>query len=777
MKGRKTGYLYLLSVATVALLIWGTILSIRQPYTGVFWEYSTGIVYQVDNSHPSAYQIHKGDQVISGGGHPANQVYRLISGRVGETITLVINRDGRRILADMLLQVPGIKLLVSRLIPISIALAFSLVGGIIYAFSKVSRQNIQFFLFCQTLAITLGAGAISSFSEEWVKLLFQLGLVWSGFFAIHLHTVFPTGISFRFKKPLLILLSGGAVLLTCLIFLSWFTARSVSLACLIYLGISFLIVLFLWSQSFFKAGSAGERKQAGILAFSWIIGLSPLVIFSIIPNILMGVTMFPYEISMGSLILLPVGYGYAIKRYKIGIDQKMHRGATYTLVMLVMAGIFAVSYSMEQRVIGDHMKYHPIWELTTTLALVASTRLIYNYLTVFSEKLLYGSWYDYRSVVQGVSSSLKMQGYDPISIAKVICQSVGKSMQLEYAAIVLYDGSLISYQSGKEIQIDQQPDEIVDLLCRAAPGSTVEIGNQARSELAKSLQEHGIQMEMGDHVQFIIPLHGSRDLLGVFVLGNKIGLGEVNRRDREILESVIQQAKIGIENARLIDELQKHTETIERMHQRVVQVREGERKRVSRDLHDLIIQSLVGLSFQVKQMYGKGSSLADMDWADMQNEIARIVEEARRICTALRPASLEVVGLVSTIETRIAELEEHAPFLIRLDTVGSEKLDLPEDVVVTLYRFFNESMINIEKHAQADQVKIFVEFNSNEIRMNIEDNGRGFSLPENLEDLTVNQHFGLVGQQELLAMVNGSLRIISQPGEGCSITATVPLLA
>ena len=66
MKGRKTGYLYILSVATFALLIWGTILSIRQPYTGVFWEYSTGIVYQVDDSHPSAYQVHKGDQVISG---------------------------------------------------------------------------------------------------------------------------------------------------------------------------------------------------------------------------------------------------------------------------------------------------------------------------------------------------------------------------------------------------------------------------------------------------------------------------------------------------------------------------------------------------------------------------------------------------------------------------------------------------------------------------------------------------------------------------------------
>jgi hypothetical protein len=240
MKGRKTGALYLLSVGNHCPIDLGNnFIDSPTLHRGFSWEYSTGIIYEVDGTHPSAYQIHKGDQVISGEGHPAHQVYRLISGRVGETITLVINRGGHRILADMQLLAPDIKLLVSRLIPILIALAFSIAGGVIYAFSRVSKQNIQFFLFCQTLAVTLGAGAISSFSDEWVKLLFQLGLVWSGFFAIHLHTIFPTGISFRFKKPLLILISSGAVLLTILIFMSWFTARSISLACLIYLGISF----------------------------------------------------------------------------------------------------------------------------------------------------------------------------------------------------------------------------------------------------------------------------------------------------------------------------------------------------------------------------------------------------------------------------------------------------------------------------------------------------------------------------------------------------------
>ncbi len=781
MKGRKTGYLYLLSVAAFALLAWGTILSIRQPYTGIFWEYTTGIVYEVDPAHPSAYQIHKGDQVISGEGHPASEVYRLISGQVGKSITLVVSRDGHTLLAKMELQAPSLKLVVGRLIPLLIALAFCLVGGIIYAFSKVTFQNVLFFLFCQTLAITLGTGAISSFSEEWVKQVFLLGMIWSSFFAVYLHTIFPTRISFRFKNPLLFLLSGLAVVLSIMILINWFVDQSgesrhhLSMTCLAYLGINFLIVLFLWIRSLFKTGSANERRQAGILAISWILGLTPLVIFSIIPHLLTGVTMFPYEISMASLILLPAGYGFAIQRYKIGIDRNMHRGSTYALVVLVMAAIFAVSYSLEMRFLGDRINYHPVWELFTTLLLVASTRVIYNHLTIFTEKLLYGSWYDYRSVVHSVSSSLKTQSYDPISIAKTICRSIGKSMQLEYAAMVLYDGTFVSFESGKDLQAGQQPVELVNLLCQAAPGTTIEISEETRRQLAQNLEMRDIQIDAGENIQFIVPLLGSRDTLGVFVLGNKIGRGVINNRDREILESVIQQARISIENARLFDELQKHTETIERMHHQVIQVREGERKRVSRDLHDLVIQSLVTLSMYLNQLHQKNSSLEANDWTEAQTKISRIVEEARRICTNLRPASLEVVGLIQTIKARITELEEHAPFLIRLETVGTERPDFSEDVIVTLYRFFNECLMNIQKHAQADHVKILVEFRQNEIRMNIEDNGRGFVLPDNLEDLTIHKHFGLVGQQELLATVNGSLQIYSQPGEGCSITATVPL--
>jgi two-component system sensor histidine kinase DegS len=135
-----------------------------------------------------------------------------------------------------------------------------------------------------------------------------------------------------------------------------------------------------------------------------------------------------------------------------------------------------------------------------------------------------------------------------------------------------------------------------------------------------------------------------------------------------------------------------------------------------------------------------------------------------------------MLGLIPTIRSRIVDLEETAPFLIRLGVAGDETQQLPEEVAVNLYRFFNESLINIQKHANADHVDIEIELGAEGIQICIKDNGEGFEVPERLDDLARNQHFGLVGLQELLSMVGGKMEIFSTPGAGSSIIASVPLL-
>jgi signal transduction histidine kinase len=371
---------------------------------------------------------------------------------------------------------------------------------------------------------------------------------------------------------------------------------------------------------------------------------------------------------------------------------------------------------------------------------------------------------------------LKTPGFDPLSIAEVICDTTGKSMQLEYAALFLYDGSYVSYEKGRDLQAGQQPIEILNLLYEAVQESSVQISEEYRMRIEECMSNNGIRVDLREKVQYVVPLQGTRGLLGAFILGNKMGHGVVTKADWEILESVTLQARIGIENARMIGELQEHSNTINRLHRKVIQAREEERKRVSRDLHDMVIQSLVGLNMHLEEMKLHSEVIPNIDWETPQKETLRIVSEARRICTDLRPASLDMFGLIPTIRSRIVDLEEHAPFLIHLEVTGDESQVIPEEIAINLYRFFNESLINIQKHANADHVEISIDLYPEEVKIQIKDNGDGFEVPDRLDDLAKNQHFGLVGLQELLTMVGGKINIHSTPGMGSSITACVPLL-
>lgn len=781
MKGRKTAYLYLLSAATLTLIIWSTFTSIRQPNIGVFWEYSTGIVYQIDPSHPSTYQVHLGDHVVAGNGHPASEVYRLISGMAGQSITLTIERNGTAVTVLMQLIKPNTRLLVSRLSSLLIALAFCASSSILYAFSKVTKQNIVFFLYCQVLAVTLASGAISSFSTPWLKTLFEAGVLWSGVLAVHLHTIFPNGVAFSLKKPLLRLVSSTACLLSAALFvkqaahLTGISDQLLGLACLGYLVLSFLIVLFLWSRSFFHATSANEREQAGIMALFGILGFSPLMVFSIIPHILMGSTLIPYDISLAGLIVLPIGYSYAIHHYKIGMDRTLHRGATFVLVLMVMAGLFTISFSLEQKFLGNLIAFHPIWELITTLTLAVTFRLVYDRLTIFTEKLLYGNWYDFRSIVHTVSNTLKATGTDPKSIAAAICQMIGRSMQLEYAALFLYDGEYIAYEVGKDMQMSQQPIEILDCLYEEIQETMLEMTEANQELIFGSLAELGVNdSSLRERVQFVVPIGDSQNKLGVFILGNKLGRGILTTTDWEILDAVMQQAKTGIENARLIQELQEHALVIRSMHRKVGITREDEQKRVARDLHDIVVQALIGLKFSVENLR---SAKADAEaWENTQRKIQQIVADTRQICSNLRLTSLEKEGLIATLRSFTQQLNQQTPFHVHLYVSGNENQVISEEVGLTLFRFFNECISNIQKHAQADRVIIQIDIQPEELKMVIQDNGRGFQVPSRLDALAFEQHFGLVGQQELLAMIDGSLQIFSAPGEGSCISARVPLL-
>lgn len=210
----------------------------------------------------------------------------------------------------------------------------------------------------------------------------------------------------------------------------------------------------------------------------------------------------------------------------------------------------------------------------------------------------------------------------------------------------------------------------------------------------------------------------------------------------EIIEVVVRQAKAALENAYLLKEVRQRSEHINRLHRQLLEAREEERKRVARDLHDQTIQALAGLNYQIARIKKRQNPELWDELNLLQNEVQQILREVRQICADLRPPGLDDMGLASAIRSRLAVFRSHSSLQIELAV--EDGLDPREEISLTLYRCFQEALMNVQKHAQASRVSIDLKKDQGDIMLIIEDDGQGFILPEKLEDFTEVQHFGLV---------------------------------
>jgi two-component system sensor histidine kinase DegS len=106
---------------------------------------------------------------------------------------------------------------------------------------------------------------------------------------------------------------------------------------------------------------------------------------------------------------------------------------------------------------------------------------------------------------------------------------------------------------------------------------------------------------------------------------------------------------------------------------------------------------------------------------------------------------------------------------------GNEDQEISEEVKLCIYRLVQESLINVQKHSDADHVEVWVQITSEKIMVSITDNGVGFEVPERFGELTQEKHFGLVGLKEMVEAVSGEFQVNSKPGSGCVLSVEVPL--
>ncbi|TWI81115.1 PAS domain S-box-containing protein [Lacibacter cauensis] len=221
-------------------------------------------------------------------------------------------------------------------------------------------------------------------------------------------------------------------------------------------------------------------------------------------------------------------------------------------------------------------------------------------------------------------------------------------------------------------------------------------------------------------------------------------------------------------------ELQDSYQQIRRLTNYLQNIREEERTHIAREIHDELGQQLTVLKMDVAWMKKKITAGDTASVSVKMNEMLEILDGAvasvRRIATELRPSLLDDIGLIAAIEWQIDVFSKRTGITVNLEKTGDPLL-LPDAYVTGLFRILQESLTNITRHSNANQVDIHLKNQNKEFILYIQDNGNGFDINE----ISGKKTLGLLGMRERSIAMDGTFTVKSKPGEGTKIEVRVPL--
>jgi signal transduction histidine kinase len=294
------------------------------------------------------------------------------------------------------------------------------------------------------------------------------------------------------------------------------------------------------------------------------------------------------------------------------------------------------------------------------------------------------------------------------------------------------------------------------------------------------------------------PLASQTEVVGVVHVGSRQPRS-FSLQDEEFLAAIGHQIGAAIENARLYAEVTSLNQELEaRVHKRTseldharqeiahkaqqlqqlltktVQIQEQERERIAHDMHNGVIQFLVGALYEVQA--AKDALATNPERVQERLETAldlmqQVEAETRRTIYHLRPPILDAKGLVPALRQYVSQYQELAGLPCTLHVSGTPRR-LTSDAEVAIYRVVQEALHNVQSHAQATTVEILARFAPRGLWLMIRDNGQGFD-PANVTS-NVDRHLGLIGMRERIESVGGECDIESEPGVGTSVVIRTP---
>jgi signal transduction histidine kinase len=236
-------------------------------------------------------------------------------------------------------------------------------------------------------------------------------------------------------------------------------------------------------------------------------------------------------------------------------------------------------------------------------------------------------------------------------------------------------------------------------------------------------------------------------------------------------------------NRQLVERLTEHVQALDRLnlalqeaHRRLISEREQERKHLARELHDQVIQDLLGINYQLESAEAEHQIPSGLvgELVNAREGILTLVDDLRRICGDLRPPTIDSLGVGAALKSFARDWSERTNIEVVLD-IDQNLGRLPEATELSIFRVIQEGLNNVWRHAKASRVWIkLVHTSPRMLLISIADNGLGIKEELDIENLPEKGNFGLLGISERVVLLGGRMRVTSQPEGGTELRVEIP---
>jgi PAS domain S-box-containing protein len=244
------------------------------------------------------------------------------------------------------------------------------------------------------------------------------------------------------------------------------------------------------------------------------------------------------------------------------------------------------------------------------------------------------------------------------------------------------------------------------------------------------------------------------------------------RRSKVVEEDLRAKRK---EQSRVLRQTRLQERQLRELSHGIMQAQEEERKRISRELHDVIAQALVSINLHLSVLAQDSAAVPE----SLKQQIGKtqlLVQKALQIvhefARELRPTMLDDLGLIPALQEYMERFMEDTGIRVTLEAFA--KIDQFTSAVRTvLYRVAQEALTNVARHSKASSAEVSIETLADVVRMTIKDNGQGFQVSGKAGSRRKNR-LGLIGMRERVELIGGKLQVLSAPGGPTTIRVEIP---